>query len=103
MSPPTQVQKTVKMSPPTQDQKTVRMSPPIQDTKTARMFHPPQDQKTVECLHLPFMNVLTTLRFRMRRCVLSHAGVTEEVVGAKQVDPTLSPPEVVHADQEEAA
>ena len=50
------------------------------------------------------MNALTTLRFRMRRCVLPHAEVTEQVVGAKKVDLPLPPPEVVvHAVQEEAA
>ena len=47
---------------------------------------------------------MTNLRFRMRRCVLPHAEVTEEVAGAMQVDLPLSPPEgIVHADKEEAA
>ena len=50
------------------------------------------------------MNAVTTLRFRMRRCVLPHAEVTEKVAGAMQVDLPLSPPEgIVHADKEEAA
>jgi hypothetical protein len=104
MSPPTQDQKTARMSLPTQDQVTARMSPPTQDQKTARISPPTQDQKTAECLPLPFMNALTTLRFRMRRCVLPHAEVTEQVVGAKKVDLPLPPPEVVvYAVQEEAA
>ena len=68
------------------------------------MSPPTQDQKTVECLPLPFMYAMTNLRFRMRRCVLPHAEVTEEVAGAMQVDLPLSPPGVVvHADKEEAA
>ena len=51
------------------------------------------------CLYSP------TLWFRMIKCVLPHAEVTEQAATAKQVDLHLPPLEevVVHAVQEEAA